>query len=158
MGQIIRDHCSCKVPCMCGCQALAQNVFLRQRVHPEAMLCLLKQGKVHMAVQYGQSKGALEQDVLLNLLKQCPSVQLVEVVLKEEESKSSSGGGGRGVRTLLPMGLVLTTLCDIGQWELGKGWLQRLVYSGPLKTGGCRFVLLCNQCFSSTFELKIHCV
>ena len=125
MGQLIQEHCSCKVPCMCGCQALAQNVFLRQRAHADAMLCLLRQGKVHMALHYAQARGALDRDVLLHLLKQCPSVQLVETLLTEEEPRAEGGGS----RTLLPMGVVLTTLCDIGQWDMGKGWLQRLVYN-----------------------------
>ena len=131
MGQLIQEHCSCKVPCMCGCQALAQNVFLRQRAHVDAMLCLLRQGKVHMALQYAQARGALDRDVLLHLLKQCPSVQLVETLLTEEEPRTEGGGS----RTLLPMGVVLTTLCDIGQWDMGKGWLQRLVYNRHPKTG-----------------------
>lgn len=131
MGQLIRDHCSCKVPCMCGCQALAQNVFMRQRAHADALLCLLCQGKVHMAMQYAQFKGVLDHDVLLHLLKQCPSVQLVETLLNDEEPRPERSVGG----TLLPMGAVLTALCDIGHWDIGKGWLQRLVYSRHPKTG-----------------------
>ena len=91
MGQLIQEHCSCKVPCMCGCQALAQNVFLRQRAHADAMLCLLRQGKVHMALHYAQARGALDRDVLLHLLKQCPSVQLVETLLTEEEPRAEGG-------------------------------------------------------------------
>nr|KAG5711986.1 hypothetical protein BaRGS_026427 [Batillaria attramentaria] len=125
MGQLIRDHCSCQVPCMCGCQALAQNIFMRQRLHPDVMLCLLRQGKVHMAVQYGRSKGSLSDEVLLNLVKQCPSVQLVDTLLDYEGGKDGP---------LLPAGVVLTALKDSGNWTMGKGWLQKLMY-GRCGTG-----------------------
>ncbi|XP_076441678.1 clathrin heavy chain linker domain-containing protein 1-like isoform X2 [Babylonia areolata] len=136
MGQLIRDHCSCKVPCMCGAQALAQHVFQHQRSHPDIMLCLLQQGKVQMALQHAQAKGVLDQDVLLKLLAQCPSVQLVDILLKDQDAEEGVGGGSKGVKgggPLLPMGVVLVELCRIGQWEMGKNWLQKLVYT-PLST------------------------
>ena len=136
MGQLIRDHCSCQVPCMCGCQALSQHVYLRQRAHTEVMLCLLQQGKVQMAVQYGHAKGALDQNALLQLLRQCPSVQLVETLLIPKESD----GGKEG--TLLPLGVVLTTLCTTDGWKLAKDWLQRMVYSTCSPPGKCIFCTL----------------
>ncbi|KAL8601613.1 hypothetical protein ACOMHN_003879 [Nucella lapillus] len=132
MGGLIRDHCTCQVPCMCGAQALAQHVFQRLRAHPDTMRCLLRQGKVQMALQYGRTKGALQGEVLLQLLQQCPSVQLVEALLRAPEG---------GSPPLLPMGGVLVQLIEGGQWEVAKSWLQRLVYDvapplPPTRQGG----------------------
>jgi hypothetical protein len=91
-----------------------------------------------MALQYGQSKAINEPDILLSLLRSCPSSHLLEMLLKtdgdEEGLKWGEGPGG----PLLPLGVVLTTLTDVGHWDLGKTWLTNLVYGGRPKTGQCK--------------------
>lgn len=56
IGDLISGHCSCKVPCKCGCQALAQNVYSKLHRHHQAIVCMLKQGRVHAGIDYAKNK------------------------------------------------------------------------------------------------------
>lgn len=56
IGDLISGHCGCKVPCKCGCQALAQNVYTKLHLHHQAIICLLKQGRVHAGIEYAKHK------------------------------------------------------------------------------------------------------
>lgn len=160
MGHLIEDHCSCQVPCMCGGQALAQNVFMRMHMHMDSAMCLVRQGKANMALQHAKEKGVLSSDFLLFILKHYPSLQLLELLFQgdctlkvggstEQCGHASSNSvttrsktedsniSGKG--TVLPLGVTLTTLKKSGHWHLAEGWLQRLVYDHH-ETGRYKFL------------------
>ncbi|CAG5136446.1 unnamed protein product [Candidula unifasciata] len=57
LGKMISDHCSCSIPCSCGCQAMA-----------EIILAMLKQGKVHSALHYARLYNCITNEVIQDIL------------------------------------------------------------------------------------------
>lgn len=56
MGYRIHDHCKCPVPCRCSAQAMAQNVFTHQKMYKDAVVCLLKQGRVKAGIDMAKTR------------------------------------------------------------------------------------------------------
>ena len=63
-------------------------------------------------------------------------IDVLNDISKVEGQKDGSELSG----PLLPIGVVLTNLAEIHQWEMGRSWLQKLVYGGRPKTGKNRTI------------------
>ncbi|XP_046338249.1 clathrin heavy chain linker domain-containing protein 1-like [Haliotis rufescens] len=127
VGHHMANHCSCTIPCKCGCQALAQSVFMRLQAHRDSVLCLLKQGRVHAGIQFSRNKGVLSTENLMAMLTACPSLKLVHALVEHVPIDQEAG-------PLLPLGVVLRTLVNKGQTDLIARCLQDLK-QGTLQVG-----------------------
>ncbi|ESP02815.1 hypothetical protein LOTGIDRAFT_93131, partial [Lottia gigantea] len=116
IGVLLEDHCSCKIPCQCGCQALAQSIFTSLKEHHRVILCLLKQGRVLTGLQYAKSKDCIDPQFLVHIVKTCPSLQLLLTISKIDNLGTP----------LLPVGVILKTLIQADNIDLGVKFLQQL--------------------------------
>ncbi|XP_069116425.1 clathrin heavy chain linker domain-containing protein 1-like isoform X2 [Argopecten irradians] len=116
LGERIGGHCKCKVPCRCGSQALAQNVFAKLQLHRQTVVCLLKQGRIHAGMDYARHKMPFTRDQFMSVLRVCPSVQLMHALVEED------GDGSRA----LPIGLVLLVVLEKNQYNLVLPFIQDL--------------------------------
>ncbi|KAK3092772.1 hypothetical protein FSP39_007068 [Pinctada imbricata] len=115
-GDLISKHCRCKVPCKCGCQALAQNIYAKLHLHNDAVVCLLKQGRVYAGLEYAKNKAPFSKDTYMEVLRTCPSLQLMQALAAEDDS---------GVRPL-PIGTIILVLLENNQFELVLQFIQEL--------------------------------
>ncbi|XP_063429604.1 clathrin heavy chain linker domain-containing protein 1-like isoform X2 [Mytilus trossulus] len=116
IGDRIVDHCNCQVPCKCSCQALAQNVYSKLHLYRQAVICMLKQGRVHTGMEYAKHKYPLSKQEYLELLRTCPSLPLMHSLVEED---------GEGTRTL-PLGVVILVLLENSHFDLVIRFMQDL--------------------------------
>ncbi|XP_033734726.1 clathrin heavy chain linker domain-containing protein 1-like isoform X1 [Pecten maximus] len=116
LGDRISSHCKCNVPCRCGSQALAQNVFSKLQLHRQTVVCLLKQGRIHAGMDHARHKMPFTRDQFMSVLRICPSVQLMHALVEED---------GEGSRAL-PIGLVLLVVLEKNQYNLVLPFIQDL--------------------------------
>ncbi|XP_021366978.1 clathrin heavy chain linker domain-containing protein 1-like isoform X2 [Mizuhopecten yessoensis] len=114
LGDRISAHCKCNVPCRCGSQALAQNVFSKLQLHRQTVVCLLKQGRIHAGMDYAKHKMPFTRDQFMSVLRTCPSVQLMHALVEED---------GEGSRAL-PIGVVLLVVLEKNQYNLVLPFIQ----------------------------------
>ncbi|XP_012942238.1 clathrin heavy chain linker domain-containing protein 1 [Aplysia californica] len=128
LGQMITEHCSCPLPCKCGCQALAQNVFVRLKSHVEVLLTMLKQGKVQAAVQHGRLSGCVTGENLGRLLETDLCQELVEGLMEAEP------GGGKSLFAI-SLGQMLGVLQEMKRPEVAGRLIQAMLHSKPTGAG-----------------------
>ncbi|XP_062620292.1 clathrin heavy chain linker domain-containing protein 1-like [Saccostrea cucullata] len=116
IGDLISKHCSCKVPCKCGCQALAQNVYSKLHLHHQAIICLLKQGRVHAGIEYAKHKSPFTKEMYVEVLRMCPSLQLMQALVAEDDQGSRP----------LPIGVVILTVLENNSFDLVLPFIQEL--------------------------------
>ncbi|XP_052057904.1 clathrin heavy chain linker domain-containing protein 1-like [Mytilus californianus] len=116
IGDRIVDHCNCQVPCKCSCQALAQNVYSKLHLYRQAVICMLKQGRVHTGMEYAKHKYPLSKQEYLELLRTCPSLPLMHSLVEED---------GEGTR-ILPLGVVILVLLENSHFDLVIRFMQDL--------------------------------
>ncbi|XP_048734570.2 clathrin heavy chain linker domain-containing protein 1-like [Ostrea edulis] len=116
IGDLISGHCSCKVPCKCGCQALAQNVYSKLHRHHQAIVCMLKQGRVHAGIDYAKNKSPFTKEMYVEVLRMCPSLQLMHALVAEDDQGSRP----------LPVGVVILTVLENNSFDLVLPFIQEL--------------------------------
>ena len=116
IGDRISEHCKCQVPCKCSCQALAQNIYSKLHLYRQAVICILKQGRVHTGMEYAKHKYPLSKQEYLDLLRTCPSLQLMHSIVEED---------GEGTR-ILPIGIVILVLLENNHFDLVIRFIQDL--------------------------------
>ncbi|XP_022335234.1 clathrin heavy chain linker domain-containing protein 1-like isoform X2 [Crassostrea virginica] len=116
IGDLISGHCACKVPCKCGCQALAQNVYTKLHLHHQAIICLLKQGRVHAGIQYAKHKSPFTKEMYVEVLRMCPSIQLMQALVAADDQGSRP----------LPIGVVILTVLENNSFDLVLPFIQEL--------------------------------
>lgn len=116
IGDRIVDHCNCQVPCKCSCQALAQNVYSKLHLYRQAVICMLKQGRVHTGMEYAKHKYPLSKQEYLELLRTCPSLPLMHSLVEEDSE---------GTR-ILPLGVVILVLLENSHFDLVIRFMQDL--------------------------------
>ncbi|KAH9495526.1 hypothetical protein Btru_013499 [Bulinus truncatus] len=87
MGLVISKHCHCQLPCICGCQSMAQSVFMKLKCHFDAVMAMLKQGKVQNALQYSRHWRCITSDNVKDILRinDCP--HFIHGLLAADNSK-----------------------------------------------------------------------
>ena len=115
-GHTICDHCRCPVPCRCTCQAIGQNVFMALRMYQEAVVCLLRQGRIKAGLELAKHRAPFTREDYIRVLRRCPSIQLVTALVE---------GDSPGNR-LLPVGLVIMTLVQEDKFDLALPFIQSL--------------------------------
>ena len=116
LGDQLSGHCKCSVPCKCSCQALAQNVYSKMHMHRQAVMCLLKQGRVYAGINYARQLSPLTREDFVEVLRSCPSLQLMQALVEEDAD---------GVR-LLPIGLVIMTVLENNLYGMVLPFIQNL--------------------------------
>lgn len=114
IGKVVADHCKCSIPCRCTSQAMAQNVFIKLRLYKEAVVCLLKQGRIKAGLQLAQTKAPFTKEDYIRVLRQCPTIQLMHALV---EGTSPSD-------RRLPIGRVIMTLIQEGKFEMALPFIQ----------------------------------
>uniref|UniRef100_A0A2C9K8R8 Translin-associated factor X-interacting protein 1 N-terminal domain-containing protein n=1 Tax=Biomphalaria glabrata TaxID=6526 RepID=A0A2C9K8R8_BIOGL len=111
MGIIICDHCTCWLPCVCECQSMGQSIFVRLKEHYDAVLAMLRQGKVQNALQYARHWHCITSDKVNDVLKinDCP--QLIIGLLAADVLK-------RKLLLNITVGSILQGLMDLNKPEL----------------------------------------
>jgi hypothetical protein len=79
---------------------------------------MLKQGRVHQALEYARQKGEFEADDYGEMLRECPSPQLAQALLKFEEDSGER---------LVPLGMAVKTLLDTDLYHMGFQILEDTV-------------------------------
>lgn len=133
IGDRISEHCKCQVPCKCSCQALAQNIYSKLHLYRQAVICILKQGRVHTGMEYAKHKYPLSKQEYLDLLRTCPSLQLMHSIVEED---------GEGTR-ILPIGIVILVLLENNHFDLVIRFIQDL-QNAP--SSGLYFICIVMYC------------
>ena len=124
---MIYNVCDSKVPESRQCLALAQRVYTQIEAHMLAVKCMIRQGRVNQALEYAQQKAHFHYQDYLQVLQECPSIQL---------SHALSVQRSRNGRTMLPLGVIVRTLLELDQADIGLHLLQDLHrnHSGGMRT------------------------
>lgn len=115
IAHVIRDHCKCQIPCRCTAQAMAQNVFTKQKLYPEAVVCLLRQGRVRAGLAVARLRCTFSREDYKEILRTCPSIQLLHALVDREQ-----------VECPLSIGCVLLTLLEDNKFDLVLPFIQEL--------------------------------
>ncbi|KAK3591625.1 hypothetical protein CHS0354_013809 [Potamilus streckersoni] len=100
-----------------NCQALAQNIFMRLHQYRDAVVCYLRQGRVQAGIEFARNKAPFRHDDYIHVLRVCPSLQLLHVLVE---------GQPRGSSRPLPVGVVIQTLLQEDNFELALQFIQEL--------------------------------
>ena len=85
-----------------------------------AVVCMLEQGRFHQAVEYARSKAWLEVADYVAILHQRPSAALVDALFPSFD------------KSLIPLGVLVTTLLKTDAYEVGLKLVERLHVQGML--------------------------
>ncbi|CAL1546669.1 unnamed protein product [Lymnaea stagnalis] len=110
MGVLITEHCTCQLPCLCGCQALAQNVFVRLKAHEDVVKTMLKQGKVQCALQHARQWHCITSDNVKGILMSNVCQHLIFGLMETDHQKKKP-------LLNLTIGSVLLSLRDLNKPE-----------------------------------------
>ncbi|XP_060559629.1 clathrin heavy chain linker domain-containing protein 1-like [Ruditapes philippinarum] len=116
IGHLIKDHCKCKIPCRCSCQALAQNVFIKLKIYKEAIVCLLKQGRVKAGLDVVRQRCNFSREDYEELLRMSPSIQLLHTLVEVDN---------KGERHL-PIGCAIMNLMEQNKFDLALPFIQEM--------------------------------
>ncbi|XP_053374865.1 clathrin heavy chain linker domain-containing protein 1-like isoform X2 [Mercenaria mercenaria] len=116
MGHMIHNHCKCQIPCRCSAQAMAQNVFIKLKMYKEAIVCLLKQGRVRAGLDLARQRCDFTKEDYIDLLRSSPSIQLLHALVDRDN---------RGERPL-SIGCVIMNLMEENKFELALPFIQEM--------------------------------
>ncbi|XP_036604895.1 clathrin heavy chain linker domain-containing protein 1 isoform X1 [Trichosurus vulpecula] len=106
------------------CLALAQIIYTECGLHKKAVLCLCKQGQIYGAMEYIQQFKDFSHDDLMDIIKICPQVELINCLTGEWKGKSPS----------LSYCLIVLHFFSIGMKKAGLSLLQELDKNGKEAT------------------------
>ncbi|BFZ11554.1 hypothetical protein BsWGS_14593 [Bradybaena similaris] len=122
LGKMIADHCSCGIPCSCGCQAMAESVFRQLKADYEVILTMLKQGKVHSALHYARLYNCITNESLQNIFGLTVCQNFVNGLMEGDLS-------GNKPYLNLSLGLLLRCLLDHEKHELAADLVLAMLKS-----------------------------
>ncbi|GFO07338.1 clathrin heavy chain linker domain-containing protein 1-like [Plakobranchus ocellatus] len=120
LGRMIAEHCSCPVPCRCGCQALAQAVFVRLKAHDDVLMSMLRQGKMQGALQYGKLWFCITSENIGELLAISPCQQFVDGLMESES-------GGKKPILNVSLGKLLETMIGLDLPDLAGNLIKEML-------------------------------
>ncbi|GFR74762.1 clathrin heavy chain linker domain-containing protein 1-like [Elysia marginata] len=128
LGRMIAEHCSCPVPCRCGCQALAQAVFVRLKAHDDVLVSMLRQGKMQGALQYSKLWFCINSENMSELLAISPCQQFVDGLMESEN---------RGKKPILSVSLakLLEALIGLDLPDLIANLIRKMLCSDQENKG-----------------------
>ncbi|XP_020943194.1 clathrin heavy chain linker domain-containing protein 1 isoform X6 [Sus scrofa] len=119
-GDVIFDYGEQDTYNKSKCLALAQIIYSECGLHKKALLCLCKQGQIHGAMEYIQQFKDFTSDDLMQLIKLCPHIELIQCLTKEWNGKPPS----------LSFGLALLYLFSVDMKKVGIKLLQEINKGG----------------------------
>ncbi|XP_020943191.1 clathrin heavy chain linker domain-containing protein 1 isoform X2 [Sus scrofa] len=122
-GDVIFDYGEQDTYNKSKCLALAQIIYSECGLHKKALLCLCKQGQIHGAMEYIQQFKDFTSDDLMQLIKLCPHIELIQCLTKEWNGKPPS----------LSFGLALLYLFSVDMKKVGIKLLQEINKGGKEK-------------------------
>ncbi|XP_006880992.1 PREDICTED: clathrin heavy chain linker domain-containing protein 1 [Elephantulus edwardii] len=98
------------------CITLAQSIYMECGVHNKVLLCLCKLGQIHWAMEYIHQHKDFTSADLLQLIRLCPHIELIQCLTKEWNGKPPS----------LPLCLVVLHLFSVDLKKVGVKLLQEV--------------------------------
>ncbi|XP_019575145.2 clathrin heavy chain linker domain-containing protein 1 isoform X1 [Rhinolophus sinicus] len=115
-GDVICDYGEQNTYYKAKCLALAQTIYSECGLHNKALLCLCKQGQIHGAMEYIQQFTAFTANDLMQLIKSCPHIELIQRLTRERDGKPP----------FLSFGLVILHLFSVDMKNVGIKLLQKI--------------------------------
>lgn len=115
-GDVICDYGEQNTYYKTKCLALAQTIYSECGLHNKALLCLCKQGQIHGALEYIQQFTAFTANDLMQLIKLCPHIELIQRLTRERDGKPP----------FLSFGLVILHLFSVDMKNVGIKLLQKI--------------------------------
>ncbi|XP_061288387.1 clathrin heavy chain linker domain-containing protein 1 isoform X3 [Bos javanicus] len=119
-GDVIFDYGEQDTYNKAKCLALAQIIYSECGLHKKALLCLCKQGQIHGAMEYIQQFKDFTSDDLMQLIKSCPNIELIQCLTKEWNGKPP----------YLSFGLAVLHLFSVDMKKVGIKLLQEISKGG----------------------------
>uniref|UniRef100_A0A8C6FGY6 Clathrin heavy chain linker domain-containing protein 1 n=1 Tax=Moschus moschiferus TaxID=68415 RepID=A0A8C6FGY6_MOSMO len=119
-GDVIFDYGEQDTYNKAKCLALAQIIYSECGLHKKALLCLCKQDQIHGAMEYIQQFKDFTSDDLMQLIKLCPNIELIQCLTKEWNGKPP----------YLSFGLAVLHLFSIDMKKVGIKLLQEISKGG----------------------------
>lgn len=122
LGDLIHHYCQRIPQCRSKFLALAQQVYAEVECHMKSVICMVRQGRVKQALEYAQHRARFRLVDYMQLLEHCPGPQLAHALYQHRASIDHS---------LLPLGVIVTTLLATDSYDIGLHLLQDIYTPGP---------------------------
>ncbi|XP_032208033.1 clathrin heavy chain linker domain-containing protein 1 isoform X2 [Mustela erminea] len=120
LGDVICDYGEQDTYNKAKCLALAQMIYSECGLHKKALLCICKQGQIPGAMEYIQQFKDFTYDDLMQLIKLCPHIELIQCLTREWNGKPPS----------LSFGLAILHLFSVDLKKVGIKLLQEISKGG----------------------------
>ncbi|XP_032733651.1 clathrin heavy chain linker domain-containing protein 1 isoform X3 [Lontra canadensis] len=120
LGDVICDYGEQDTYNKARCLALAQMIYSECGLHKKALLCICKQGQIPGAMEYIQQFKDFTYDDLMQLIKLCPHIELIQCLTREWNGKPPS----------LSFGLAILDLFSVDLKKVGIKLLQEISKGG----------------------------
>ncbi|XP_012902855.1 clathrin heavy chain linker domain-containing protein 1 isoform X2 [Mustela putorius furo] len=120
LGDVICDYGEQDTYNKAKCLALAQMIYSECGLHKKALLCICKQGQIPGAMEYIQQFKDFTYDDLMQLIKLCPHIKLIQCLTREWNGKPPS----------LSFGLAILHLFSVDLKKVGIKLLQEISKGG----------------------------
>ncbi|XP_022360123.1 clathrin heavy chain linker domain-containing protein 1 isoform X3 [Enhydra lutris kenyoni] len=120
LGDVICDYGEQDTYNKPRCLALAQMIYSECGLHKKALLCICKQGQIPGAMEYIQQFKDFTYDDLMQLIKLCPHIELIQCLTREWNGKPPS----------LSFGLAVLHLFSVDLKKVGIKLLQEISKGG----------------------------
>ncbi|XP_047601059.1 clathrin heavy chain linker domain-containing protein 1 isoform X3 [Lutra lutra] len=120
LGDVIYDYGEQDTYNKARCLALAQMIYSECGLHQKALLCICKQGQIPGAMEYIQQFKDFTYDDLMQLIKLCPHIELIQCLTREWNGKPPS----------LSFGLAILHLFSVDLKKVGIKLLQEISKGG----------------------------
>ncbi|XP_007936192.1 clathrin heavy chain linker domain-containing protein 1 [Orycteropus afer afer] len=119
-GDVICDYGEQDTYNKAKCMALAQMIYNECGLHKKALLCLCKVGQFYRVMEYIHQFKDFTTDDLLQLIRVCPQIELIQCLTKEWNGKPPS----------LSLGLAILHLFSVDMKRVGIKLLQEVNKGG----------------------------
>uniref|UniRef100_A0A8C7AF38 Clathrin heavy chain linker domain-containing protein 1 n=1 Tax=Neovison vison TaxID=452646 RepID=A0A8C7AF38_NEOVI len=120
LGDVICDYGEQDTYNKAKCLALAQMIYSECGLHKKALLCICKQGQIPGAMEYIQQFKDFTYDDLMQLIKLCPHIELIQCLTREWNGKPPS----------LSFGLAILHLFSVDLKKVGIKLLEEISKGG----------------------------
>ncbi len=115
IGNMLYLYCDKRPQSTFLCLAMAQQVYVALKAYPQAVICMIRQGRMIQALDYARNRADFGMGQFVGVLKNWPTMALAELLIEQK---------------VLPLGVVVKTVWQTDCYDMGLQLVQQLYHKG----------------------------
>lgn len=95
---------------------MAQNVYVKLKMYKEAVITMMKQGRVRAGLDLARQRCELTKEDYIEILRSCPSLQLMHAL----------GDRDNDGKRYLPIGVIIMTMIADNKFDMVLPYIQEM--------------------------------